>query len=217
MKLYLISGLGANQKAFERLNFPKGIEPVFIEWKQPEPNETLEHYALRMTDEINPNETFALAGLSFGGIVTQEMNKFIQPEKTILISTVKNRQEIPKIMKLCANTKAHKIIPMSFFTNDSVVSYAFFRKLYNPNMPKFNEYFTHRDPYYLKWAIDKIVNWDNSNPSKKNDYHLHGDKDIVFPIKNISNVTQIKNGTHLMVLQQPKKVNQEIQQIFEGS
>ncbi len=213
MKLYLISGLGANEKAFEHINFPNGITPVFIPWKLPEPNETLEHYALRMADDINPNETFALAGLSFGGIISQEIINHITPEKTILISSIKSRAEMPKYMKWSANTNVHKMVPMSFFTNDSVVSYAFFRKLYSSKMPAFNTYFTYRDPSYLKWAIDQIVNW---NPQKTSSglYHIHGNKDIVFPFKNISNAHEIEGGTHLMILQQPKKVNRAIQQIF---
>lgn len=81
MKLYCISGLGANQKAFKFLKFPDGIEPVFIEWLIPERGETLVHYTQRMAKNIDTSEDFALLGLSFGGIIVQEMNRFLSPKK----------------------------------------------------------------------------------------------------------------------------------------
>ncbi|MRI64117.1 alpha/beta hydrolase [Ornithobacterium rhinotracheale] len=214
MKLYCISGLGANQKAFKFLKFPDGIEPIFIEWLIPEKCETLAHYTQRMAKNIDTSEKFALLGLSFGGIIVQEMNRFLSPEKTILISTVKNHSELPKWMRWGGKLHADRLIPMRFFTSDSFLSYTFFRKLYDRKLPEIKEYFTHRDPYYLKWSIHQIIRWEPEDLIVKNLYHMHGDKDIVFPIKNIKNADIIHSGTHIMVMQQAKKVNLLLQKYF---
>lgn len=207
MKIYFISGLGANAKAFERLDIPKDFEPVFIDWKMPEPNENLEHYVHRMADEINPNEPFHLAGLSFGGIIAQEMNDFLDPDKTILISTIKNRGEMPTYMKFSSKFSAHKAVPVQFFTSDKILSYSFFRNLYDPRMPKLNEFFTQKDPVYLKWSINQVVNWKPSHVNFKEIYRMHGDRDLVFPSKQVHDADIIKGGTHIMVLQKPKEVS----------
>ena len=76
--LYCMPGLGANSKIFEHISLPKEkFELHFLEWKTPISfDESLEEYALRITDDIihkNP----VLLGVSFGGILVQEIAKVI--------------------------------------------------------------------------------------------------------------------------------------------
>lgn len=217
MKIYQVSGLGANGNAFRNLHLEKDFEQVNIPWLTPEKNETLAHYTERMLESINPTEDFLLMGLSFGGIIVQEMNRFIDPQHTFLISTVKNRTEIPKLFRFSASTNAHKIIPMSFLTSDRTFSYMMMRKLYYTDKQKdsIDDIFDFKDHYYLSWAIHKIVNWEHSSAyHEKNLTHIHGNKDIVFPIENIKNAIQIEGGTHIMVMQKPRQVSAEINKIL---
>lgn len=217
MKIYQVSGLGANKNAFKNLRLEDGFEQVYVPWLNPEKDETLAHYAERMLDNINPTEDFLLMGLSFGGIIVQEMNRFINPKHTILVSTVKNRTEIPKLFKFSSSINAHKIIPMSFLTSDHVFSYMMLRKLYYTNRERdgLDDIFEFKDAEYLRWSIHKIVNWDHSLAyNEKNITHLHGTKDIVFPITNIKDAVQIEGGTHIMVMQKPKLVSAEINKIL---
>lgn len=209
MKIYHISGLGANQNAFKYLKIDPEHELIYLPWLQPEYHESLAHYAERMAEKINLNEDFVLMGLSFGGLVVQEMNRFLDPKLTVLISTIKDRSELPKMMKFSATTRAHKLIPPSFLTSDKGLSYAFFRKLYSSKMPDLQEFFEYRDPYYLKWSIDQIVNWKNQ-VELKNYLHLHGDKDIVFPFSYIHDAVKIEGGNHLMVMHKARKISQII-------
>ncbi|CEN32723.1 conserved hypothetical protein [Capnocytophaga canimorsus] len=51
----------------------------------------------------------------------------------------------------------------------------------------------------LEWSIDKIVNWQQENPLPRT-IHIHGSKDVVFPIKYISNAITIRKGTHIMII-----------------
>jgi|SRR5690606_20197388 len=211
MKIYQVSGLGANEKAFKYLKLNPGFETVCIPWLQPEKDESLENYAQRMAENIDTSEEFMLMGLSFGGIIVQEMNRFLNPKLTILISTVKSREELPRFMKFSSKTNAHKLIPSKFISSEKGISYALFRKLYDSKMPDLNEFFEFRDPYYLKWSIDQIVNWKN-HVELGNYIHFHGNKDIVFPVSKIKNYEKIDGGTHLMVVQKAKKLNELINQ-----
>lgn len=209
MKIYQVSGLGANQNAFRNLKLDSEHEMIYLPWFQPEKGESLEHYAQRMADKINLNEEFSLMGLSFGGILIQEMNRFLKPKLNILISTVKSREELPLFMRFSSKTKAHKLIPPKFLSSDKGLSYAMFRKIYSSKLPDLNEFFEFRDPYYLSWSIDQIVNWKN-HVEMKPFLHLHGDKDIVFPISYIHDAIKIKGGNHLMVLYKARKISQII-------
>ncbi len=44
MKIYVVSGLGADFKVLERLQFPKHCELIFIDWLIPEKNESFQAY-----------------------------------------------------------------------------------------------------------------------------------------------------------------------------
>lgn len=216
MNVYFISGLGANEKAFEYIKLPKGFNAHFIDWKQPLKQESLQAYTKRMSEEVNTSTPFVLVGLSFGGIIVQEMNRFIQPEKTILISSIKSREEMPTYFKFSSCTSLHKLIPIVFFTNDRLLSYSFFRNLYynKKKAPDFQTFFTNRDPVYLRWSIHQIVNW---RPTVRvhNLYHIHGNQDIVFPYKKLKGkLTLIEKGTHIMVLQRAKVVNEALNTIL---
>ena len=60
-------------------------------------NEALEDYALRMTQYI-VHENAVLLGVSFGGVLVQEMSKHIKVRKLIIVSSVKSASELPRHM-----------------------------------------------------------------------------------------------------------------------
>ncbi|HLV23887.1 MAG TPA: hypothetical protein VKY36_03815 [Moheibacter sp.] len=214
MKIYQVSGLGANEKAFKYLKINPEFETVYIPWLQPEELETLGNYAERMAAKIDTSEEFILMGLSFGGIIVQEMNRFLHPKLNILISTVKSREELPLFMKFSSKTNLHRLVPPKFISSENGISYALFRKLYDAKMPDINEFFEFRDPYYLKWSMDQIVNWKN-HVEMGNYVHFHGNKDIVFPVSKIKNYEEIEGGTHLMVVQKARKLSELINRKLE--
>jgi hypothetical protein len=37
--------------------------------------------------------------------------------------------------------------------------YSVFRKFFDPKNPKVLQYFRVKDPYYLKWSVEKISEW----------------------------------------------------------
>ena len=85
--LYFVSGMAANSKIFERMSFPSDkFETHYLDWILPlSKKESLENYAARLCEKIiHPHPI--LIGVSFGGVVVQEMSKIIPTEKTILIS-----------------------------------------------------------------------------------------------------------------------------------
>lgn len=213
--VYFISGLGANRRVFDYLLLEKELKPRFIEWKIPEKNETLPHYAERMAEAIAPKEAFSLVGLSFGGILAQEMNRYVQPEQTVLISSIKSNAELPRLMRFSAKTGAHKLLSTRFLTGNSLFSYRSLRKLYYRNPPDWDDFFTHRDPYYLKWSIHQILHWENTL-EVQNLSHLHGTRDQVFPTKYIENAVFISGGTHLMILQKAKAVSAHLNRILNS-
>jgi hypothetical protein len=65
---------------------------------------------------------------------------------------------------------------------------------------------------FTKWAIDKILQWDNVVVFPQL-LHLHGDRDHIFPIKYIRNCTVLRGG-HFMVVSRAKEVSEILNETF---
>ena len=111
MTIYFLSGLGANYSAFKYLTFPSNVQTVFIDWLAPLKNESLKSYAKRIAEKIDNTQPFILVGLSFGGMLATEVIEFVQPQKTILISSAARRQELPVYYKLAGTLGINKFFP----------------------------------------------------------------------------------------------------------
>ena len=82
-KLFLFSGLGADKRVFDFLDFGKHLLH-HIEWVKPLPDDTLPSYARRLLPQIT-EENPTLVGVSFGGMIALEISKLIRVQKVILI------------------------------------------------------------------------------------------------------------------------------------
>ena len=75
--VYFMPGLAASPAIFENIKLPEDeFEMFFLEWMIPLPEETLEQYAKRMSENVK-HEGVVLVGVSFGGILVQEMKQFL--------------------------------------------------------------------------------------------------------------------------------------------
>lgn len=214
--VYLMPGLAASAAIFERIALPEAaFEIVLLEWEIPLDNESLPDYAKRMTEKIkHPNPV--LIGVSFGGILVQEMAAFIQVRKVIIISSVKSNLEFPRRMKIVKTTKAYKLIPMSLILNiENLAKFSFGAKV-NQRLKLYEKFLSVRDIRYLDWAIEKVILWDRI-VADKNVIHIHGDADDVFPIKYISDCIVVKGGTHIMILNKYKWLNANLPEIILGT
>ncbi|UMQ41857.1 alpha/beta hydrolase [Chryseobacterium sp. Y16C] len=210
MKIYIVSGLGADFKVLEKLEFPKQHEIVFIDWLIPEKNESFAAYIKRMAEKIDDSQPFYLLGYSFGGIMVQEINKLKPAEKVVILGSIKSDKEKSRLIRAGEITRIPKILPESLFNEKTTRAYSVLRKFFDPKKPKVLQYFRVKDPYYLKWSVEKISEWKFEETSKV--VQILGDRDIVFPIKNSKPDYIIKGGTHLF----PATKFKEVSRILEG-
>lgn len=211
--IYCISGLGADEKIFAKLQFTTGYRLKHIPWLKPGKNESIADYATRMRQSID-EELPILLGVSFGGIMAIEIARQIAVKKLILVSSVKSTLEIPAWMRWAGRWKINKMVPIR--------SYKFTERIDNSRLGVSNEeekeiaryYRRNADPVYLKWAVNQVLNW-------KNDWlpeavlHVHGNRDKIFPVQKISNVAVIQEGTHFMVYNRAGEVSAVINEWLE--
>ena len=122
--IYLISGLGADASVFQRLDFGNH-EIKFIEWLEPNQDESLQTYASRLAAQINTGLPI-LIGVSFGGMIAVEIAKIIDCQKVILISSAKNKREIPLLYRFFGLLDIHRLIPVRLLKHANMLTYFFF-------------------------------------------------------------------------------------------
>ena len=212
--IYFMPGLAASSTIFENIKLPEEqFEMCFLEWFLPNDLESIESYALRMTEKIT-HENPVLIGVSFGGILVQEMAKLINTRKVIIISSVKSNTEFPPRLKIARATKAYKLIPTQLLKNvEKLVNYAFGDNIVTKRLKLYERYLSVRDKKYLDWAIEKTLNWSQQKPNEAV-IHIHGDADEVFPIKYIQKCIVVKGGTHIMIINKFKWLNENLPKLI---
>lgn len=212
--IYFVPGLAASTTIFEYLKFPKEeFELHYLDWLIPESeNENISSYAKRMCNRISHKDPI-LVGVSFGGVMVQEMSKIIHSKKTIIISSVKSKKELPKRLQVAKATKAYKLFPAKAVTNIEDFSKFAFGDFAKKRVELYRKYLSMRDEKYLSWAIHNVLHWQQEEPIAEVE-HIHGNKDGVFPIKYINNCTTIEGGTHTMILNKAKQISRLIIEVI---
>lgn len=211
--VYFMPGMAANSSIFEFIDLPEDTFKMhFLKWLIPKKEESLKSYTDRMNRYIK-HENAVLVGVSFGGIIVQEMAKSLKLKRLIIISSVKCRAELPSRMRFAASTGLYKIIPTSLLDYvdhfEKIAVGDFIKK----RAKLYRQYLSVRNQRYLNWAIKNMVLWECEEVNKDL-IHIQGDKDEIFPIKNISDCITVKDGTHIMILNRFRWFNKYLPELI---
>lgn len=210
-------GMAASPRIFEFIQLPEEFELIRLSWMPPQKDESLSAYALRMCERVT-HQNPVLLGVSFGGILVQEMAKHIHCSKVIVVSSVKSNLELPVSMKLIKKTGAHKLLPTQWIKSLESLALFVFGPSIRPKVEAYQKYLSERDPAYLDWSIDQIVHWSQTEANPEV-VHIHGDKDAVFPIKNLDthqNFYRLSNASHAMILTHHSWFNKNLPNIIKN-
>lgn len=209
MKLYLIGGLGADERVFNYLELD--IETTVLEWIEPKTMEELQSYAIRLVEQINQKEEFGILGVSFGGIVAIEMSKLIKPSKLILISSVETYRQLPRKYVSIGRLKILNLIPNQFLKPPKpLLDFLFGAK----DKQLLKQIIEDTEPEFIRWALNSIIKWSNEFKSIKT-IRIHGTKDKLIPLKG--EAIKVKDGGHFMIVDKAdeisKIVNEQMKRI----
>ncbi|MBZ4187895.1 alpha/beta fold hydrolase [Niabella beijingensis] len=213
--LYCIPGFGVDERIYGNLII-ENARLHFINWLEPEPGETFNTYARRMAAAIT-EEYPVLVGISFGGMIALEIAGFRPVRQVILISSIKQRAEMPLSMRLAGLLRLNRIFPVKQIQKSEAAYKIANRRLgaYTPDEQEFaNTYRKTANLNYVNWSFEKILNWRNGNRFEQV-IHIHGSKDRIFPIKYITADYVIEGGTHMMVWNRAAEISRIINNTLE--
>jgi len=205
MKLYLLSGLGADSRVFQYLNLP-GVEKFSIEWIPPMKDETLQNYALRLCDQIK-DQPANLLGVSFGGIIAQEIANHLQVRRLIIISSVKDPKEIGPAFQLVKFFRIWKLVgPERLKKGMLKMGHRFFGVKSGWEKDLLKKITLETDENFIGWAVQQIHTW-KGRSLKDPIVHIHGTNDKLFPGGRIKNFIPVENGGHFMIVNRAEEIS----------
>lgn len=211
--IYLIPGQGADSRQFKNLSIDNKFEVKNIEYFTPEKGWEMKDFAKALVAQIDTSRKFVLVGVSLGGMLATEMGDFLHPEKIILISSAKCRDEFP------GRYKFQRVIPIYKWVPGGLVKGGakFLQPLVEPDRKYDSEMFksmlNDKDPVFMKRTVAMIMEWDRTD-YRQDIIHIHGDNDHTLPGKNIKYDFLIKNGSHMMVVTRADEISVLINQIL---
>lgn len=204
MKIFAISGLGADKRVFKYLKLD--CEIIVIEWISPLKGERIEDYTKRLIDNYKISKKDCILGVSFGGLIAVELSKLIKLKCTILISSVETKNDLRFIYKLFEKTGIIKLIPISLLNPPKIIAnYVFGAK----NKELLHEILDDTDLNFAKWAINELIGWKNIQKAEIC-LKINGNKDKLIPIKQNEASVIIKNGEHFMIVDKSDEISDTI-------
>ena len=212
---YFISGLGADQRVFEKIKLPDEFRIQHLTWLTPFKNESLNAYCVRLAEKIDRSKPFVLIGLSFGGIVASELMQIVRPKMVIILSSISSIRQLPWYFKLGARLQL-----LRFLKGNApgwtlpIILWSFSTKT-EEEKKLLAQIIKETDPVFLKWALETLFKWTRELKAD-GIVHVHGSADRIFPLNTHQADKMIVGGGHFMVLSMADEVNMLLAEVLNG-
>ncbi len=212
-----LPGLGADHRIFQRLQL-RNSKSIFLDYIPAQANESLNHYAIRLCEYygVTKHKNLTLVGVSFGGIIAQEIASKIPVQNLVLVSSFKRISELPLTLRLLSRLGLESLLPAAMINRPT----PFLDWLFTISAPEdrilFHQIVRDTDVEFFRWALRRVSNW--KPPQYSNTpHHLHGDRDRLISHTGIKNYERVQAGGHLMVLTHAPLISEKLNQILTAS
>lgn len=211
MVVYFISGLGADWRVYSYLNLDF-CQPVYVPWIEPQKNESLRGYAMRLRKTI-PEQHPVIVGISFGGMLATEMAREDKEARVIILSSTKTSDEFPSYLRSLRYFPIYKWLPGWLLKKSALLIKWFMAAKGKEQKKLLMEIIRDTDMKFVRWAVPAILNWKNHD-CPPNIIHIHGTADRVLPCKKVKADYIIQGGTHAMPLYAYAEISNILRQVI---
>lgn len=210
-RLIFLPGLGADSRLFahQQKAFKNSVAPP---WLIPSRGESLASYARGWAKKLKLKPGCFLAGVSFGGMVAQEMARWVRPQAVILISSCRSSANIPFYLKMAGSLLTWPRFSKGLCRIFPEMSGRFLGARTPQQRDLLIRMFMETPNDFAKWTVNVIRRWGGCEPAGARIYHIHGEKDHLIPLRSVKPDQVIPGGGHLINLTHPGEVNKFIQE-----
>lgn len=213
-RIFCFPGLGADARMYRDLHFEK-VEKVALDWIVPLPQESLSAYVVRVLQPFDPQPEDIMLGVSFGGPAALEASRAVGDAPVVFISTLKLEQERPVYFSFFQRVPLHQWLPARWIKRlGTIVPPPQRAGIRREEYDLFLDMVHATDNTFMRWALHQILHWKNQVLPHRY-VHLHGDRDLLFPIDRIRNPIIIRRGTHFMIVRQAQLIHAHVQSFID--
>jgi pimeloyl-ACP methyl ester carboxylesterase len=215
--IYCFPGQGSDERLFGSIRVDTALFVLkVIEYGTPEESMDMKSFAYSLINRIDTMNPYILLGVSLGGMLCVELNERLNPEKTIIVSSAKNRNELPYMYRFQKKVPLYGLLPKEFLYEGAKIMQPLVEPDRNKNKETFKSMLSEKDPTYMERTIALIINWERETNTKKI-YQIHGTNDRTLPLRFIRNPDfVVENASHMMTLTHGTEISRILKYILLG-
>ncbi|MDO7851144.1 alpha/beta hydrolase [Hymenobacter convexus] len=200
---YLIPGLGADERVFQFLQLSGTVH--VLRWLPPQsPAEPLPHYTARLAAAVPATQPCWLVGVSFGGVLAQEVAALRPLARVVLISSFISPRELPWVGRLARATGIYRLVPTQLLPLLPRVAQWFFGARNGGEYRLLRQILRDTDAVFTRWAIARLLEWPGRPwlPVVR----IHGTTDRLLPAGAALSQHALPGG-HLIIISQAAEIS----------
>jgi pimeloyl-ACP methyl ester carboxylesterase len=216
-RIIFFPGLGADARLLDAQR-AINAEIEVPAWIEPLPRESLAEYSRRLAATIDTSTPFYVGGISFGGMIAQEVARHTSPQGLILISTCRRGRDLRRLrhaMLLPAYVTPPVIVSMSKWTM-TFMRHAF-GVVTAEQARLMNDMLYATGSSFVLWCLRAIHSWQGADGLHMPILQIHGRKDRIIPLRGVKPDHVIDGAGHIVNMTHPEEVNQVISRWIDPS
>lgn len=202
---YLIPGLGADERVFRRLQLPGTMH--VLQWLAPQsPAEPLVHYAASLAAAVPLAAPCWLVGVSFGGLLAQEIARLRPLARVVLISSLGSPHDLPPLLRLAGATGVHRLVPFGLLKWLPRLAQWFFGARGGTEYRLLRQILADTDPVFARWATAQLLSW--RGPGLPGTVRIHGTRDRLLPAGAGPITSLVPGAGHFLIVSHAAQVSQ---------
>ncbi|QKG58577.1 alpha/beta fold hydrolase [Hymenobacter sp. BRD128] len=210
---YLIPGLGADERVFRRLRLTGTVH--VLNWLAPQsPTEPLAHYAARLAEAVPADMSCWLVGVSFGGLLAQEIARLRPLARVVLVSSLGSPSDLPPLLRLAGATGLHHLVPFGLLKWLPRLAQWFFGARGGTEYRLLRQILRDTDPAFARWATTQLLAW--RGPGLPSAVRLHGTRDRLLPAGAARIDYLVPGAGHFLIVSHAAQVSQVLSSRLEN-
>lgn len=211
---YLLPGLGADERVFQRLRLP-GPATV-LPWLLPlSSTEPLAHYAARLAELVPSDSPCWLVGVSFGGLVAQEIGHLRPLARIVLISSLGSPAELPWLLRVAHAAGIYRLVPFGLLARLPQLARWFFGTRGRQEFRLLSQILRDTNPVIARWATAQLLAW--RGPGLSNSIRLHGTRDRLLPARQALIDYSLPGAGHFGIVSHAHQISAILQQLAQSA
>jgi len=184
-----------------------------VKWIPCDKKEDLGSYALRLIDDYEIKDNDIVVGLSFGGLLAQEISNITGQRNVILISSFRDKNDLKFPFRQALNAGLQKLfLPIRVPWVDELVA-NMLNSGTSDSKHVLKEMLTATDYHLMKWSLQQIAGTNGLENKNVVVHNIIGDRDRIVRLWRNNTTYFVKGGSHFMVYDRADEVTEIIRGI----